>query len=210
VRRWVRSLVATGTPRRVLLVVALAWPLATAAAVAIGAALPGLSLAAPHTASARLLLVLTVSGVFAAALTALAWYGFAALRLLPRLNPLATGLLLGVVQWLVVWGLELWPPAVPERYLLVRLAGSAATAVVAVWALQRSRGSLLPVWLLGATLAVSQAAASLTVVPDDVARTDTLHQLFVAGQVVFALALTAAGRMWRRPAGGERPAPDEV
>jgi hypothetical protein len=202
VRRWVRSLVATGAPRAVVLVAALVWPLVTGAAVVVSAALPDVSIAAPHAESAaRLLLILTVSGVFAAALTTLAWYGFVANRLAARLVPLATGLLIGVVQWLVVWGLDLWPLAVPDRYLLVRLAGSVATAVVAVWALERSRGSLLPVWLLGATLAVAQAVASLTVVADDVARTDTLHQMFVAGQLVVALVLVVSGRMWRRPAG---------
>ena len=201
VRRWVRSLVATGAPRRVLLVAILAWPLVAATSVAVGAAVPGLSLTAPRGASTGLLLSLTVTGVFSAALAALAWYGFAAVRLLPRLGPLATGLLIGAVQWLVVWGLDVWPFALPASFLLVRLAGSVAAALTAVWALERSRGSLLPVWLLAATLAVAQPLSRLTVIPDDVTRTGTMQELFVTGQVILALVLVVACRMWRRSPG---------
>jgi len=199
VRRWVRSLVAKGAPVRVLLVAVLAWPLLMAASVAVSAVLPGITVAAPRAASAPLLVAMTVSGVFTAALASLAWYGFVARWLHPRLSPLAVGLLIGVVQWLVVWGPDMWPSSALAPFFLVRLGGSVAAALAAMWALERSRGTLLPVWLLGVTLSTSQAVALLTVVPDELAGTSTQAGLFLAGQLVTALVLVMKGRMWRRP-----------
>ena len=207
VRRWVRSLVATGAPRSVYLLVILAWPLVATTAVAVCAALPGLSVAPPRAESAGLLAVVAVTGVFTAALAALAWYGFAARLLLLRLSPLATGLLLGLVQWLVVWGLTVRPGTVLAPFFLFRLAGLLAAGVAGVWVYGRSRGSLLPVWLLSVALVVSQELAYLTVTPESVAKTDTLPGLFAAGQAVVALVLVATGRMWRRPAVAEVTAP---
>ena len=199
VRHWVRSLVATGAPRRVLLVAVLAWPLVAAASIAICAILPGLSAAPLRAASAGLLGTVIVTGVFTAALGALAWYGFVARRLLTHINPLAIGLLIGAVQWLVLWAPMARPATVVSPFFLLRLAGLAAAGVVGVWVYERSRGTLLPVWILGVLLIVSRDLAFLTVTPDTVAQTDTLPGVFAASQVAVALALVVAGRMWRRP-----------
>jgi len=208
VRRWVRSLVATGAPRATFLVAILAWPLVAAVAIAICATLPDLSVAPPRAATAGAIAATAVTGVFTAALAALGWYGFAARRLLLRLSPLETGLLLGVVQWLVVWGFTLRPDTVLEPFFLFRLAGFAAAGVAGVWVYGRSHGSLLPVWLLGLTLVVAQEWMYLTVTPDVVARTDTLPGLFAAGQVLVAAALVASGRMWWRPAATDTATPE--
>jgi hypothetical protein len=210
VRRWVRSLVATGAPRRVFFVAVLAWPLVAAAAIAVSAALPGLSVGPPRLASAGLLGVVTVTGVFTAALSALAWYGFAARRLLPRLNPLVIGSLIGVVQWLVIWGHTMRPATVLAPFFIARLASLVAAGVTGTWACGRSRGSLLPVWLLGISLSVSEAVLFLTVIPEDVGRTDVPMGLFAAGQAAVALALVVAGRMWRSPARMPEPVASEL
>lgn len=205
VRRWVRSLVATGAPRRVLPVAVLAWPLVGAASVVVCAALPGLTVAAPRAASVGLLAATIVNGVFAAALVALGWYGYAGRRLLPGLNPLVTGLLIGVLQWLVVWGPALRPATALAPFFLFRLIGFAAAGVVGMWVYGRSRGSLLPVWLLGVSLALSQTVTYLSVTPQVVGRTDTLPALYAAGQATVALVLAVLGRMWRQPQDVSRP-----
>ncbi len=205
VRGWVRSL-AAAAPRRVHLVALLAWPLAAAVSIAVCAVLPGLSVGAPGAASAGLLVTAAVTGVFSAALGALAWYGFVAHRLGSRLCPLATGLLIGVVQWLVLWAPSLRPDTLFAPFFLLRLASLAAAGVVGMWAYERSRGSLLPVWLLGALLIASRELTFLTVTPEAVRLTDAPSAVFAAAQVAEALALIVAGRMWRSPAGA-RPAP---
>jgi hypothetical protein len=186
---------------------ALAWPAAAALAVGVCALLPGMSLS-PAGADLDLLTGWIVPGVVGAALAAVAWYGFAARRLLPRLSPIATGLLVGAAQWLVTWATTLGWTGLADPFFLARLAGSAAAALVAVWVLLRSRGSLLPVWLLGALLPASKGIAFLLVSADVVGRADTLEQVFAVVQAAVAAALVVAGRMWRRPPGEDKSGPD--
>ena len=199
-RRWVRSLVAPGAPRCVHLVAVLAWPLVAVASIVVCSLLPGISVARPPAGAAVSMATVTVVGAFAAALAALGWYGFATRHLLLRLNPLATGLLVGAAQWLVLWAPLARPGTVVSPFFLLRLAGLAAAGVVGVWVYERSRGTLLPVWILGTLLVVSKDLASLTVTPDLVGRADSLPGVFAAGQVAVAVALVLAGRMWRCPA----------
>jgi hypothetical protein len=199
VRALVRPLASARGARSAWLVAAAAWPGAAALSVAVCTQLPGLSLDADGRPGLDLLTGWVVPGVVGAALAAVAWYGFAARRLQPRLCPLATGLLIGAAQWVATWATALGWTGPAEPFFLARLAGSAAAALVAVWVLARSRGSLLPVWLLGALLPASMGAALLLVSVDAVARADTLEQVFALFQAALAAVLVLAGRMWRRP-----------
>jgi hypothetical protein len=199
VRALVRPLASASGSRGAYIVAALAWPGAAALAVAVCSRLSGMTVAWGEQPGLGLLTGWVVPGVAGAALSAVAWYGFAARRLQPRLSPLAAGLLIGAAQWLVTWATALGWTGLAEPFFLSRLAGSAAAALVAVWILERSRGSLLPVWLLGALLPVSKGAAFFLVSVDVVARADTLEQVFAFLQVALAGALVFAGRMWRRP-----------
>ena len=197
VRALVRPLASARGTRSAWLVAAVVWPGAAALSVAVCTRLPGLSLASDGRSGLDLLTGWVVPGVIGGALAAVAWYGFAARRLQPRLSPLATGLLIGAAQWAATWATALGWTGLTEPFFLARLAGSAAAALVAVWVLARSRGSLLPVWLLGALLPVSKGVALLLVSVDVVARADTLEQIFALVQVAVALALVVAARMWR-------------
>ena len=199
VRRLVRGLSSTRASRAAWLVAALAWPAAGALALVLLARRPGFSVVAPGGSDLGLLAVWTAVGLFNSALATLAWFGFAARRLLPRLGPLATGLLIGAAQWLVVWTPTLrWnSPLTP--FFLSGVAGSAAAGVAGVWVLQRSRGSLTPVWLLGTLAYASHGLAFLTVQVGVHARSDGVNVAFAIGEVAVALVLVVAGRMWRRP-----------
>lgn len=199
VRALVRPLVSRRAPRPACLVAVLAWPGAALLSVAVCSRLPGMSVGLDGRLSLDLLSGWVAPGVIGAALAAVAWYGFAARRLQPRLSPLAAGLLIGAAQWTVTWATTLGWTGPAEPFFLARLAGSVAAALVAVWVLARSRGSLLPVWLLGSLLPASMAAASLLVSVEVVARADTFVQVFSLAQVALAVALVATGRMWKRP-----------
>ena len=204
-RALIRPLVALRAPRAAYLVAALSWPLAAVVAAAVCSRLPGVSVSPPRASSAGLLAGWLISGAVASALVAVAWYGFAARRLLTRLSPLATGLLVGVAQWLLVWGVTLRPGTLLDAFYLSGLAGAAATGVAGVWVLTRSRGSLLPVWLMQTVLVAAGALAFLVVVPDLAGRANAFAVAFAATRAVVALALVVAGRMWRRPAGPTEP-----
>lgn len=208
-RALVRPLAWARGSRAAWLVAALAWPAATAVAVAAAAALPGVDAVSPLRASAALPLTgWVVTGVVSSALVAVGWYGFAARRALPRLGPLVTGLLVGAAQWLVVWGTSLRPDDLTDRFLLAGLSGSVATGIAGVWVLERSRGSLLPVWILETLLVASGSLAYLAVLPGP-GRAEILTQALAATRIAVALALVVAGRMWRRPAAAEADATSE-
>jgi len=130
--------------------------------------------------------------------TAVAWYGFAAPRLLGRLSPLMTALIVGPLPWLaVLLPVGAWDhyssPFVP-LFLLQQLA----LAIVAVWLYLRSKGSLLPVVLL---FAVSNAVSTAVAIWLGAGRgpdyATTLALLTLEG--LLALVLVMQGRMWRRP-----------
>jgi hypothetical protein len=207
VRRLVRGLASVRASRGAWLVAALAWPAAGALTVALLDRRPGFSVVAPGRSDLWLLAMWTMVGVFNSALMALAWFGFAARRLSPRLSPLATGLLIGAAQWLVVWTPTLrWnSPITP--FFLSGVAGSAAAGVAGVWVLQRSRGSLMPVWLMGTLAYASRGLAFLAVHVGLHARSDGVSVAFATAEVALAVALVIAGRMWRRPATAEVPTP---
>jgi hypothetical protein len=200
VRALVRPLTSTRGSRSAYLVAVFIWPGAAALSVAACSRIPDMSIAVDVSPGLDLLTGRVVPGVAGAALAAVAWYGFAARRLQPRLSPLTAGLLIGGTQWLITWSTAIGWSGLADPFFLTRLAGSAAAAIAAVWVLARSRGSLLPVWLLGALLPASTGVALLLVSVDAVARADTLEQVFSLVQVVLAAALVIAGRMWRRPA----------
>lgn len=199
VRELVRALASARAPRRAYLVAALALPLAVAFSVLVCSRLPGIDVGPPRASSAGLLASWIVTGVFSSALAALAWYGFAAHRLLRRFSPVAVGLAIGAAQWLLVWGLELRPATLGDPFFVSRLASSLAVAVVGVWVYRRSAGSLAPVWLMGALLVAARDVAFLAVTPAVVARSDTFSEVFSVLTITAALGVIAAGRMWRRP-----------
>jgi len=197
-RALVRPLVSVRATRPAYLVALLAWPVAAVAAAALCSRLPGVSVSPPGASSAGLLAGWLISGAVGSALVAVAWYGFVAQRLLSRLSPLGTGLLVGVAQWLLIWGVTLRPGNLLDAFYLSGLAGAAATGVAGVWVFTRARGSLLPIWIMQALLVAAGALAFLVVVPDLAARTDAFNVAFAATRVAVALALVTAGRMWRR------------
>jgi hypothetical protein len=203
VRRLVRALMIVRAPRRAYLVAALAWPLAAALSIVVCSRLGGMRVSLPPASSLRLLGGWVVTGVFTAALTALAWYGFAARRLLRRLSPVVAGLLIGALQWLVVWGPSLHAATLTDPFFASRLAASAAAAVAGIWVYGRSRSSLLPIWLMDALSVASRDLALLVVTPVVAGRGDVLDELFAAAAVTVALVLLVAGRMWRRAAAPE-------
>lgn len=204
-RALIRPLVALRGSRAAFLVAALAWPAAAVVAAVVCSRLPGISISPPRASSAGLLAGSLISGVVASALVAVAWYGFAAHRLLARLSPLATGLLVGAAQWLLLWGATLRLGGLLDAFYLSGLAGAAATGVAGVWVLTRSRGSLLPIWLMQTVLVAAGALAFLVVVPDLAGRANAFAVAFAATRAAVALALVVAGRMWRRTAGPTAP-----
>lgn len=210
VRSLVRSLATVRGSRAAWVVGALAWPAAAAVAVLLCSRLPGVAILSPVRPSSGVQLAgWVVTGVFGGALGAIGWYGFAARRLLPRLSPLLSGLLIGAVQWLLVWGMSLRPDTLTEPLYVWGLAGSAATGVAMVWVYERSRGSLLPVWLMGSLLVASQWASYLAVLPD-AGSVEVLTEAFAATRMGIALVLVVAGRMWRFPAATPEPVASEL
>ncbi len=210
VRSMVRALASWRAPRPTYLVATLTPPLAVAFSVLVCSRLPGIDVGPPRASSAALLAGWIVTGVFSSALAAIAWYRFVARRLLRRFSPVAVGLVVGVAQWLLVWGPELRPATLGDSFFLSRLAGSLAAAVVGVWVYRRSAGSLTPVWLMGALLVAARDVASLMVTPAFVDRSDTFSEVFSAVTVAVALVVIVAGRMWRRPGAGEAAPPDDA
>lgn len=209
VRRLVRAL-ASPASRPAWLVAAIAGPVAGVVAVLACGLLPGTSVVSLRASAFGSLAGWTVAAVFSSALAAVGWYGFGARRLLGRFSPLAAGLVIGVMQYLVTWPPMTFGLGLPGRFELWRLAGAVAAAVIGMWVCERSRGSLLPVWLLGTLLIVSRDVAFLLTTTDDPVRIGTMFEVFSAVEALAAVALVVTGRMWRRPVTGHaaKPAPD--
>ena len=209
VRSLVRSLGTVRGSCAAWVVALVAWPAAATLAVLVCSRLPGVAVLSPVRPSAGLHLAGWIAtGVFSSALAAVGWYGFAARRLLPRLSPLLTGLLIGVLQWLLVWGISLSPDALTEPLHLWGLTGSAATGVATVWVYERSRGSLLPVWLMGSILVAAHWASFLAILPE-AGRAALLTEAFAVTRLGVAIVLVVAGRMWRAPAATPEPVGSE-
>lgn len=212
-RDLVRPLLVLRASRRAYLLPLLAWPL-----------LGGLAILLSHTGSGHaawggvgLSLKLDIlrgtfaGAVFTAIAAAIAWYGFAARRLLRRLSPLLTALIVGPTLWLAVFltlSIALRSSPVNATVLLVLLEAF-AVAIVAVWAYQRSRGSLVPVLLF-----LIESNVTLTLVwlwsGPRFNNGDQPSYLMVALNGLLALAFVAQGRMWRRPDQAPAVPPEEL
>jgi hypothetical protein len=140
-----------------------------------------------------------VIGVLVTSLpAAIAWYGFAARRLLRSLSALEGALLVGLAPWLaVVLPLSVWSSPLHAFVLRTSLAAF-ALGVIAVWVLQRSRGSVVPVLLLLAAADLAPLVVRALSAPRVLG--DGGSARLVAAEVAFALVLALQGRMWRRPA----------
>jgi hypothetical protein len=143
-------------------------------------------------------------GFLAAVPTAIAWYGFTARRLLDRLSPLITALLVGPLVTLAsLIPLILWSSP-PGDYLIVTLLNATGLAAVAVWVFQRSQGSLVPVGLF----LLEANAVPLVVLlwsPRLLGSEPGSRYLMVGLLCALALVLAVEGRMWRRPSRAETP-----
>ena len=166
-RELVRPLLRVRARWSAWLVAVLAWPLFGVAGVAIS------RLGAPTQAigfSSDILGPWLVLGAIVTAIPAtLAWYGFAARRLLASRSALLTAVLVGLVPWLaIVLPASTWSDPLSQlvlgfshpfdSYVVRSCLGALASGVVGVWILQRSRVSLLPVLVfLSETTVVSWA-----------------------------------------------------
>lgn len=179
----------------------LAWPLLAALGVLIvraGVVHPA-SLVDPWgRGQLDLLLGGLASAVFMGLPTAIAWYGFAARRLLRRLSPLVTALIVGALPWLaVVLPLSIWSTPF-NSFVLQTVLGAIVVTVVGVWVYRRSPASLLPVT---AFLVLAYAVPSIVLfwAGPRFAIGESVDWLMLALHGLLALALIAQGRMWRRP-----------
>jgi hypothetical protein len=205
-RDLVRPLLHTRARRSAWLVALIAWPLLGVAGVVIS------RLGAAPTQAIGLGDLLGpwfVAGAIVAAIPAtLAWYGFAAQRLLASRSALLTAVLVGLVPWLaVVLPASIWSDPVSrlvlgfshpfDSYVVRSCLGALASGVVGVWILQRSRPSLLPVLVfLSETTIVSWAVFVWAGTRFGLG--DGVSWLMVGLHWLIAVVLIAQGRMWRR------------
>lgn len=129
-----------------------------------------------------------------------AWYGFAARRLLAQRRPLEVALLLGVLYGAaaslpgVAFGLSI-------ETAVLNLVGQVALTVLAVWLYQHSQRSLLLVVILQGAYVCSAALLTLASIRMAVSYTTAVVALDV-GLSALALVLVSIARMWLRPSGG--------
>lgn len=190
------------------LVALLAWPLLGAAGVVIS------RLDAPTQAigsDGGLLGPWSVVGAIVAAVPAtLAWYGFAARRLLTSRSALLTAVLVGLVPCLAI----VLPASIRsdplsqlvlgfthplDSYVVRSCLEALASGVVGVWILQRSRQSLLPVLVFLSETTVVWWAVLILAGPR-FGLGEGLSWPIVGLHWLLAAALIVQGRMWR---GGE-------
>ena len=122
----------------------------------------------------------------------------AACRMLPRLSPLVTALLVGALPWLaVVLPLSIWSTPL-DSFVLQTVLHAIVVAVVGLWVLRRSPASLLPIT---AFLVLAYAVPSLVVfwAGPRFAVGESVDWLILGLHWALALALIVQGRMWRRP-----------
>jgi hypothetical protein len=188
------------------LIAVLAWPLLGAAGVVIS------RLGTPTQAigfGSDVLGPWFVLGAIVAAVPAtLAWYGFAARRLLESRSALVTAVLVGLVPWLaIVLPASIWSDPLSQlvlgfthpfdSYVVRSCLGALASGVAGVWILQHSRVSLLPVLVfLSETTVVSWAVFVWAGTRFGLG--DGLSWLMVGLHWLLAVALIVQGRMWRR------------
>jgi len=195
-RELVRPLLRWRAPWQAYAVAVAVWPLM--GGFVIAARRQPLTGSAVGGATRSFVLFVLLTALLTAVPAAVAWYGFAAPRLLGCLSPLITALIVGPLPWLaVVLPVGAWDhyssPFVP-----LSLLQQLAIAIVAVWLYLRSRASLLPVVLLFAVSgAVSTAVAIWLGAGRGPDYATTLSLLLL--EAIFALVLVMQGRMWRRP-----------
>ena len=205
-RELVRPLLHVRARWSAWLVAVLAWPLLGVAGVAIS------RMGAPAQATgfgSDLLGPWFVAGAIIAAVPAtLAWYGFAARRLLASRSALFTAALVGLVPWLaIVLPASIWSDPLNQlvlgfshpfdSYVVRSCLGALAIGVVGVWILQRSRPSLLPVLVfLSETTIVAWAV--FVWAGTRFGFGDGLSWLMVGLHWLLAVVLIVQGRMWRR------------
>ena len=129
---------------------------------------------------------------------AMAWYRFAARRLLNRLSPLATAIVVGPLPWLAVLGPLLARESHLGWFIPLSVLSTLAAAIVAVWVYERSRGSLLPVTMF--LIAVDTVPIVVVVwAGDRFGNGAGLDDLLLGAHCLLALVLVLRGGMWRRP-----------
>jgi hypothetical protein len=119
-------------------------------------------------------------------------------RMLPRLSPLVTALLVGALPWLaVVLPLSIWSTPL-DSFVLQTVLHAIVVAVVGLWVLRRSPASLLPIT---AFLVLAYAVPSLVVfwAGPRFAVGESVDWLILGLHWALALALIVQGRMWRWP-----------
>jgi hypothetical protein len=141
-------------------------------------------------------------GVLAALPTAIGWYGFAARRLLRRTSAVSTALLVGLLPCIAVLvPRSIWGTPLISVYGLRTSLDALAFAIVALWVCQRSRESLLPVFVLLAETAIVAWAVFVWSAPR-IWGSDRQDLIAVGLHSAFALVLLLQGHMWRRPTMG--------
>jgi hypothetical protein len=132
-----------------------------------------------------------------------AWYGFVAERLLGRLSPLFTALVVGLA-WFVPYQLGWW--AINARVgnwvpydlpMALTIVSNVALAVPAVWFMRKARGSLLPTLLFLA----AGTAGSGVVQWSGSSETSYVRagEIYPTALVVVAVLFAVLGHMWQRP-----------
>ena len=206
IRKTARALVAWRSPRIWRLAgLALLVPAASAASavivVVLIAAIEGRPLTFHHVFSwigveFVTLALLNVTLVFA-------WYGFVAERLLGRLSPLLTALVVGLASvmpyqvgwWVVNARVGNWLPY--DLPIALSVVGQVALAVPAVWLVRKAGGSLLPTVLLLAGGMVGTGVATWTGWSQS--SLAGASEIYPAALVVAAALFAVLGRMWQRP-----------
>lgn len=139
---------------------------------------------------------------------ALAWYGFAARRLLTSRSALLTAVLVSLVPWLaIVLPASIWSDPLSQlvlgfshpfdSYVVRSCLGALASGVVGIWILQRSRRSLLPVLVFLSETTVVSWAVFVWAGPR-FGLGDGLSWLMVGLHWLLAVVLIVQGAMWRR------------
>jgi hypothetical protein len=122
------------------------------------------------------------------------WYGFAGRRLMARLSPLLAGLLLGTLWTTTAWLLD--APLPPADLLARFFLTNVATALVSLWLLQRARGGLLPLWVLGA---IASASFYGILWVGGTAWFTRFDWIMAGAECLLAACLVVGWRMWRGP-----------
>lgn len=197
-RELVRPLLRLRASSAAWAVALLAWPLLGALAIAASHIGAPANVHGEWDFPARFI----PGGVLVALPAAIGWYGFAARRLLLRTSALNTALLIGLLPWLAVLvPRSIWSNPLVGTYGLRTSLDALAFAVIALWVYRRSRGSLLPVFVLLLEMTIVAWAVFAWSAPR-IYRSGGQDLIIVGLHCALALGLVLQGRMWRRPTTG--------